>query len=131
VRRRTFETFSLFSVPEPTVASTALLRWINAPYAPCHPNRWVQPTARLGPEEGAGPRRMVDALKNGKKMGRFPNRQVSTKGTDEAKVEALSFAHLRKFCKKFSGMALSLSKKFLRDVSSKCDAQSAKSCGRE
>jgi hypothetical protein len=28
--------------------------------------------------------------------GRFPDRQVSTKGTDKPKVEALSFAHLRK-----------------------------------
>ena len=39
--------------------------------------------------------------RGGEEDGRFPDPQVSTKGTDKAKVEALSFAHLRKFCKKF------------------------------
>ena len=44
--------------------------------------------------DGCGP-------KEGEEDGRFPDPQVSTKGTDKAKVEALSFAHLGKFCKKF------------------------------
>ena len=65
------------------------------------PPKYRSPSGETWAGRGARPRWMVDALKKREEDGRFPDRQVSTKGTDKAKVEALSFAHLRKFCKKF------------------------------
>src|SRR6516165_103382 len=57
------------------------------------PPKYRSPSGDTWAGRGASPRWLVAAIKGGKKLGRFPDRQVSTQGTEKAQVEAVILGH--------------------------------------
>ena len=55
------------------------------------PPKYRSPSGETWAGRGARPRWLVAAIKGGRKLDYFSNRQVSTKGTEKAQGEALTF----------------------------------------